>query len=101
MDEVALPHHPRSAHDGAYRPAGDADAVVGRPAGARGDPTIADGLPSLEVDHGQVGVVSDGDAALAANAKEARGPMAGEIDEAIEREPPGVDVVEHDGDQRM
>ena len=71
-----------AAHERADRPAGDRHAVIGRPAGARGDPAIGDGLAPLEIDHREVGVVADGDAALAGDAEQARRPGAGEIDEA-------------------
>ena len=40
-DHAALPHHALAAHDGADRPAGHRLAVIGRPAGARGDPAVA------------------------------------------------------------
>jgi hypothetical protein len=53
----------------------------------------------IEIDDGQVGVVSDGDAPLSGDPEDAVGPVAGEIDEALQGEPAGMDVVEHDGDE--
>ena len=47
-------------------------AVIGRPAGARRDPAVGDGLAALEVDDGEIGVVAHGDAALARDAEQAR-----------------------------
>ena len=72
-------------------------AVIGRPAGARDDPAVSDGFPALHIDDSQIGIVTRRDAAFAGNAVDARRPRAGQIDEAGERKPAGVDVIEHNG----
>ena len=99
--QLAFPHHRLAADDRADRPAGDRLAVIGRPAGARGDPGVGDRLAPLQVDDREVGVVADGDAALAGDAEDARRTGRGQIDEALERQPAGGDMVEHDRHQRL
>src|SRR5579885_2568707 len=83
-DEGVVAHHDAAADNGEFRPAGDAHAVEGRPAAAAGDPAVLDDAARLEVDDGEVRVVAEGDAPLAGDAVDARGPGAGEIDEALE-----------------
>ena len=78
---MAFPHHLVAAHDRPHRPARDAHAIVGRPAGARRDPSVADRFLPFEIDYRHVGIVAGGDAALAGNAEQPRRPGAGEIDE--------------------
>src|SRR4051812_40433392 len=70
--ELALPHHAAAADEGADGPAGDADAVIGGPAGLGRDPFVGDGLAALEIDDCEVGVIAGGDAALAGHVVEAR-----------------------------
>src|SRR4051812_26793282 len=98
-DELALPHHLATADEGADRPTGNRLVIVWRPAGTRRDPTIGDRLTAFQVDHRDVGVVAHRKPALPGDAIDARRPGAGEIDEAAEREPPRVDVIEHNRDQ--
>src|SRR4051812_49673289 len=43
-DEFALPHHFAPSDERPHGPAGNAHAVVGRPAGAGRDPTVGDYL---------------------------------------------------------
>src|SRR5689334_2984739 len=86
--QLALPHHAAAAHDRADRPAGDLDAVIGRPTALRGDPSVGDGLAALQVHDGEVGVVAGRDAALVGQAEDAARPLAGEVDETRQREPP-------------
>ena len=81
-DQFALPHDLAAAHERADRPAGHGDAVIRRPAGARGDPAVGDGLAALEIDHREVGVIARRDPALAGDAVNPRRPGAGQIDEA-------------------
>ena len=77
-------------------------AVVGRPAAARlAIQRVGDRLRALQVDDREVGVVADGDAALAADAEQPLRPVRCQVDEALERQPAGIDVVEHDGNQRL
>src|SRR5207244_3421090 len=52
VGEATVAHHHPAADDGAHRPAGHRHAVVGRPAGAAGDPAVLDGAPRLQVDQG-------------------------------------------------
>src|SRR5262245_5290407 len=47
--QLALPHHALAAHERADRPAFYLHAVIGRPARARGDPFVGDGLFALQV----------------------------------------------------
>jgi hypothetical protein len=55
----------------------------------------------FEIDHSQVGVIADRNAALGSNAEQARRPRAGEIDKAQQRQPAGVDMVEHDRNEGL
>ncbi len=82
--DLAVPHHAPAAHERADRPALHADAVVGRPAAARLDPGVGDGLAALQVDDGEVRVVADRNAALAADAEQPVGAVARQIDEALQ-----------------
>src|SRR5471030_179729 len=92
--QTTVPHDFVSAYDSPHRPAGNGDAVIGRPADARGDPAVGDGLAPLEIDHRKVGVIADRDAALGRDAEQPRRARAGEIDQPRERQPAGIDVVE-------
>src|ERR1700719_1292145 len=85
-DDLALPHHPPAAHKGADRPAGDAHAVIGRPARARGHPFVGDGLAALEIDHGKVRVIARRDPALAGDIEQPRRACAGQIDKPCQRQ---------------
>ena len=49
----------------------------------------------------KIGVVAHGEAALAANAEQARRAVARQVDEAGQRQAAGIDVIEHDGHQRL
>ena len=55
----------------------------------------------LQVDDGEVGVVAGGDAALGGHAEQALRAGTGQVDEALQRQPPGIDVVEHDRHQGL
>ena len=79
----------------------DALAVVWRPPGAARHLRMRDGFFAFHVDDGDVCVVADGDAPLAADAEQPLRTVARQIDEALDGEAAGVDVVEHDGNQRL
>ena len=74
-----------AAHQRANRPAGHGHAVIRRPTGARGDPAVGDGLPPLQIDDGDIGVVTRREPALAGDAIDPRRTGAGEIDQPGER----------------
>src|SRR5713226_8724885 len=99
--QLALPHYAAAAHEGADRPAGDTHAVIGRPARAGGYPFVGDGLAALEIGHCEIRVIARGDPALAGDVEQPRGTCAGEIDEPLKRQAPGVDVIEHQRHQRL
>jgi len=63
-DGFAFPHHHAAAHEGSRRPADDFLGVIGRPADARGDSGVANRLALLEIDDREIGVETDGEAAL-------------------------------------
>src|SRR5688572_20295753 len=71
--DFAVPHHAPAAHDGSNGPALHRYAVIGRPAAARLDPGVGDGLAAPQIDDGQVRIVAHRDAALAADAEQAVG----------------------------
>jgi hypothetical protein len=56
---------------------------------------------ALEIDDREIGVVADSDAALAGDAEQAVGAVAGHVDEALEAHSAGVDVIEHDRHERL
>src|SRR4051794_1588982 len=99
--QLPLPHDDVPANDRADRPAGHRDAVIRGPAAFRGDPAIADGLAALEVDDREVAIVAGGDPTLARDAEKPLRPGTGEVDEALEGEASGVDVVEHERNERL
>src|SRR5258708_3284138 len=78
--EFALPHHPAATYEGPNGPAYHGLSVIRRPARARGDRGVADRLAALEIDDGEVGVVSTRNAALADDAKQPLRPGAGQVD---------------------
>ena len=81
-----MPHSDVAADEGADGPTGDLDAFVGGPAATALLLGVGDGFGALHVDDGEVGVVTQRDSALAAQAEYAVRAMAGEIDKTGERE---------------
>src|SRR5882757_7855662 len=76
--QFTLPHHPAAAHEGADRPTGDAQAVIGRPAGTGSHPFIGDGLAAFEIDDGEIRIVARRDPPLACDVEKPRRPGAGQ-----------------------
>src|SRR5215510_7328279 len=72
-----------------------------RPAAFAADPFVLDHARLLEIDDGEVGVVADGDASLAGDAKDTLRACAGHIDETGERQAAGIDMVEHYRNERL
>src|SRR5262249_1806936 len=99
LHELALPHHSAAAHEGPDRPARYTGTVIRGPAGARSNPTIGDGFAPFEIDPRQLGVVTRSTPPLPGDTVDASRPGAGEVDEARERQPPRVDVIEHNRNQ--
>src|SRR3546814_16912906 len=66
-----------------------------RPAAFAADPAIFDNPLGLEIADGEVGVVTEREAPFAGDAAQALRAGTGQIDATRQREPPGVDVVEH------
>ena len=96
-----IPHHHTPAYHCRHWPALRFEAVERRPAAACGLILVADGAARGKVNQRKIGVVTDGDAAFACDGENTLRAGAGEIDEAGERQPAGVDVVEHDRHQRL
>src|SRR5690606_8543768 len=76
-------------------------SLEGRPAALGGQPLTGDLPPRLHVDDREVGVVADRQAALAGELVDPSGPVGGQVDEAFQRQAPRVDVIEHQGHQRL
>ncbi len=73
----------------------------GRPCRTRGHHRVGDRYLALQVDHREVGIVADRDAALAGDLEKARGTGRGEVYEALDAEAPGRDVIEHHRHERL
>ena len=67
-----LPHHSPPAHKSSDRPARHFHAIVRRPARARSNPFVGDGLAALEIDDRQIGIVARGDPAFARDVEQPR-----------------------------
>src|SRR5262245_31763918 len=72
----AVPHDFRAAQDRALRKACHFHAVIGRPAAAAGDPFVGDAPFALEVNNGEIGIITFGDAPLPRDAEDTRGAVA-------------------------
>jgi hypothetical protein len=58
-------------------------------------------VASFEIDDGEVGVIADGDSSFSGDPEQAGGARAREVDKSRQREPARVDVVEHEGNERL
>src|SRR5262245_61976656 len=93
-EKLALPHHRFPAQDRADREARDAHAVIWGPAATACDPLVFDRARRLHIYDREVGVEADGNPALGRQPEHALRPVRRQIDETLEREAPGVHVIE-------
>ena len=62
---------------------------------------MGDGHALFQIDNGEIGIITQGNAALAGHAEQTRRTGTGQIDKAFQRQPSGMDVIEHQGHQRL
>src|SRR5688572_17822897 len=100
-DQLIVAHHDAAAHDGRLGPASHVHAVERRPAALVLHHRVGDGALGLQVHHREIRIVAKGNAALARYVVDARWTRAGQVDETLQSEPAGVDVIQHHRDHGL